>query len=120
MDYSGSLFKRKMESVRRYMRRERLSPELQKKVETVFAFLWERQKGRVDELLLEDLPEPMLDMVVAGKGHWLFLIPFFCGRSRSFVQDLVSLLQNQVLTVGELLVQKGEACSNMYFLMSVR
>ena len=101
------------------MRRERLSPELQQKVETVFGFLWERQRGRIDEDLLAELPEPMIDMVISGKAHWLFLIPFFRSRNASFIQDVVLLLQNQVLTFGEVLVRSGESCSNMYMLMSV-
>ena len=114
-----------MLAVNTFVRDANLKPELSAQIRNYFEYsLSKRNNGLstydADEILGELSSALKNDVIMHVEADLIESIPFFKGKSRSFVADCIQLFQPMVVQEGDFIIKEGTAADEMYFLIKGR
>lgn len=116
LDVTSAHYKHKVDSILKYLRVRQIQPEVRNKVTDYFNFLWERQKGRLENKILGPLPPSLREKINRGRRSALLQIPFFQRRDMTFVDAVVTSLEPQILNFGEFLCIRNQPVDALFIL----
>ncbi len=108
-----------LEKLSALSRMRKLPPDLQKRLREYYEYVWTKRMGYDESEFLKDLPKSLQGEVSKYlKKDIIEKIPFFSDASSSFIESIALNLKPLVLTPGDILFHKGDAGSEMYFVLS--
>jgi len=114
-----------MEGVNIFIRDAKLPQQMGKRVRSFFEYsLQKRNNGLfnydADEILSELSAQLKNEIITWVERDLIERIPFFKGKSQSFVADCIQLFQPMVVHEGDFIIKEGAAADEMYFLIKGR
>jgi len=124
-DRQNKQVREKMLAVNTFIMDAKLKPELAAQIRNYFEYsLSKRSNGLstydADEILGELSSALKNDVITHVERDLIDSIPFFKGKSRSFVADCIQLFQPMVVQEGDFIIKEGTAADEMYFLIKGR
>ncbi len=112
----------KMIQVNTFVRETRLPPALGKRVRRYFEYSISRKKhglfGYDADVILQELSNTLrTDVLCFVESDLIKSIPFFEGKSPTFIANAIQLLRPVVVQAGEYIIKEGSASDEMYFLI---
>ena len=124
-DRQNKQVREKMLAVNTFIMDAKLEPELAIQVRSYFEYsLSKRNNGLstydADEILSELSSSLKNDVITHVEADLISSVPFFKGKSRSFVADCIQMFQPMVVQEGDFIIKEGTAADEMYFLIKGR
>lgn len=112
----------KMIQVNTFVRETRLPPVLGKRVRRYFEYSISRKKhglfGYDADVILQELSNSLrTDVLCFVESDLIKSIPFFEGKSPTFIANTIQLLRPVVVQESEYIIKEGSASDEMYFLI---
>ncbi|KNC56451.1 cyclic nucleotide-gated olfactory channel [Thecamonas trahens ATCC 50062] len=111
--------KKKMDIVNLWMRHKGIAPGLQARIRSYYEYLWQRQAGLNDNIILMDFPEHLRALVSDDLNkNILREVPMFkaLNNAEPFIQALMSALRPEIYTPGDYIVRENEMGQSMFFI----
>ena len=118
LETDSAEFNVRVEEVRSYLQKHRLSYELESRCDDFHRYLWTAHTGSADEdAFLDELPCTLQgDIVEQTRAKHIRDCPFFDVFSNDVVKSLALCLQPKVYCAGDLVVHAGDYGQSMFFL----
>ncbi|KAI4470520.1 cyclic nucleotide-gated cation channel subunit a [Holotrichia oblita] len=112
-------FEHKITKMKIYLTGRHLSPALLTKVWEYYILLWKLQKGECLPILITEAPSYLKqDVMLHLFGYHLENHFLFAKTHKDFIRQLVTLFERRVFLPGNVVVEKGDMDSTMYFIHS--
>ncbi|KNC50997.1 cyclic nucleotide-binding protein [Thecamonas trahens ATCC 50062] len=115
---TGAKFRKKLDIVNLWMRYKGINPVLQQRIRNYYQYIWQRQAGLNDAIILSDLPLHLrADVSSDLNKDILRKVSLFekCG-DESFLQELTRKLKPEVYTPNDYIIREGDFGASMYFI----
>eukprot|EP00520_Triparma_pacifica_P006086 CAMPEP_0118657744 /NCGR_PEP_ID=MMETSP0785-20121206/14188_1 /TAXON_ID=91992 /ORGANISM="Bolidomonas pacifica, Strain CCMP 1866" /LENGTH=810 /DNA_ID=CAMNT_0006550695 /DNA_START=182 /DNA_END=2610 /DNA_ORIENTATION=- len=124
-DRQNKQIREKLECVNGFIRDAKLPQAMGKRVRNYFEYsLQKRNNGLfnydADEILSELSAQLKNEIITWVERDLIERIPFFKGKSQSFVADCIQLFQPMVVHAGDFIIKEGAAADEMFFLIKGR
>lgn len=99
-----------------FLRYRNVPPDVQHRIFAYYDYLWERRMGFDESKVLGDLPPTLREELSwILKEDLIHKVPFLHDASARLVRELTALLKPVVFIPGDLVVQRGERGTRMFF-----
>ena len=115
---TSAKFRKKLDIVNLWMRYKGINPILQQRIRNYYQYIWQRQAGLNDAIILSDLPLHLrADVSSDLNKDILRKVSLFekCG-DESFLQELTRKLKPEVYTPNDFIIREGDFGASMYFI----
>jgi CRP-like cAMP-binding protein len=117
LNKARSNFQRKIVTLRRYMEFKKFPHELCDRITRYNDYLWSRQRGVDEAVMLEGLPGPLrMEAAQFINGSIIESIPFFAECEKELKRSLLTVLKPAVFLPLDILIHAGESGREMYLL----
>ena len=108
-----------IEKLRALIKSRSLPPELHRKLRDYFTYIWQNRLGYDEADFLEKLPENLQhELNKHLKNEIVKKIDIFEGAGEDFIEEVAMFLEPELLTPGDLVFEKGDYGSALYFLVN--
>src|SRR3989442_10655386 len=98
-----------MNYINNFIRLRNIPFTLQEKIHRYYNYLWSRNKGMDESIVLRDLPSSLKTEVALFIHHEsLSKIPFFQGAEKSFINSVVKLFKHVIYAPDDYIINAGE------------
>jgi len=102
-----------------FLRYRKIPHGLQRRIYDYYTFLWERNLGYDEAIILSELPEPLrMEIAMAMKREFIEKVPLFRGASPLLLREIAVELRSALFTPGDYIFRAGEIGRHMYFISS--
>ena len=109
--------RKKLQIVRRYMRKSNLDASLVDKTMRYYDYLFSRQGGVDEEAIVDELPGPLRQgLAMHVNGTSIDAVPFFSLCDDTTKQLIVSILKPRVFLPDDIITNQGEVGTEMFFI----
>lgn len=117
MDIAKSQHSEKVERINTFLKYKSISPEIQKRVNNYYDYLWESRRGYNEASVIRELPISLKTMVSLQINREIIeKVPLFNGASKSFLKEIIMNLEPVIFTPGDYVIRSGEIGYEMYFI----
>lgn len=117
LDAQAQEFRKKIDAINEYMRFREIPEHLQNRVRSYFDYVWARNKGLDEQLILEELPQPLrVDLRLFLHRQVLETVPLFQGADSGFLNQIVMMLEPMVAAPGDYIIRFGDVGKEMFFI----
>lgn len=111
-------FKKKLEIVNLWMRYKGIKTELQDRIRNYYSYIWQRQAGLNDSIILDDMPPHLRSDVYNDlNGDILRRVDLFKPISDdAFLKTLTGKLKPEVYTPRDYIIREGDTGACMFFI----
>ena len=111
-------FQLQIEYTQSFMKRHRISSELNKRALQHFQYIWNRSKGVDESAILETLPSSLKgDIVLFMNKNLLQNVSWFKNKvSRGFIRSIATRLETHLFLANEVIFKKGDMGQHMFFI----
>ncbi len=121
IDVAKAQHREKVDRVNAFLRYKAIPAELQGKVNGYYGYLWETRRGYDEQVVLEDLPEPLkVSVSLHINKEMIERVPIFEQASEELIKDIIMNLTPVVFCPGDSVVTVGEVGFDMYFISKGR
>jgi hypothetical protein len=116
LDYTSTVFRMKIDALRRFMEYRQIPPFLQSRIDRYYDYQWAQTKGFDEVAIINDLPNSIgLDVSLYLYRDMIMKVPLFEAAEATFIRSLVMQLRPTSYPNHEFIVRKGEVGREMYF-----
>ena len=121
-DQQNKQMREKMIQVNTFIRETKLPSQMRSRVRRYFEYSLSRKQNGLfgydaDEILQELSNGLRTEVICYVESELIKCIPFFEGKSPTFIANTIQLLRPVVVQKGEFIIQEGSASDEMYFLI---
>jgi len=117
MDIAKSQHSEKVERINTFLKYKNINPDIQKRVNNYYDYLWESRRGYNEASVIQELPISLKTMVSLQINREIIeKVPLFNGASKSFLKEIIMNLEPVIFTPGDYVIRAGEIGYEMYFI----
>ncbi|MCX7420396.1 MAG: cyclic nucleotide-binding domain-containing protein [Planctomycetia bacterium] len=117
IDQAQTHYHSSLDRLSNFLRYRKIPMELQQQIFEYYSFLWERNLGYDEAVILSELPESLrVEIAVAMKREFIEKVPFFQGASPQLVREIAIELRPVLFRPGDDIFRKGEIGRHIYFI----
>lgn len=117
IDVAKTQYKEKLDKMNAFMKYRNLPPDLQKKINNYYNYLWETRRGYDESTVLEDLSAPLkVSVSLFLNKDIIEKVPFFENAGDDLIKEVIMNLRPVVFTPGDYIVRAGELGFDMFFI----
>lgn len=117
IDVAKGAHKEKVERINSFLKYKNISPELQKRVNNYYDYLWETRRGYNEESVVDEFPVSLKTQISLQMNKDLISkVPIFKEAPDSFLKEVILNLKPVIYTPGDYIMIAGEVGYEMYFI----
>jgi voltage-gated potassium channel len=117
IDLAKAHYQANLERLSTFLNYRKIPADLQHRIYTYYAYLWENRLGYDETAILSELPVSLrTEVSLVLKREFIEKVPFFQGASQELIRGIALELQPLVFTPGDDIVRAGEIGRHMYFI----
>ena len=110
-------FNLKVVMLNEYMDLKAFPKALRLRITRYYDYMWSRQRGVDEDIILNDLPSPLrMEVQMFVNGAIIRSIPFFQNVEEDLMRRLLSILRPAVFLPGDYIIKQGEFGQEMFLL----
>jgi voltage-gated potassium channel len=117
IDQAQAHYHASLDRLSNFLRYRKIPVELQRQIFEYYSFLWERNLGYDEAVILSELPEVLrIEIAMAMKREFIEKVPFFHGASPQLVREIAVELRPVLFRPGDDIFRAGEIGRHIYFI----
>ncbi|MDE5068061.1 MAG: ion transporter [Trichodesmium sp. St16_bin4-tuft] len=117
LDAAQARYREKLHQIKTYMRENKISPKLQKKIRDYYQYKWIENRDIRDYYIVEELPHPLkTKLALQLHKEVIEKVPIFQGSTSHFVEEIVIALKPEIVPPNEYIIREGNLGNEMYFI----
>lgn len=117
IDVAKTQYKEKLEKINTFLKYRDIPPQMQRKINEYYNYLWESRRGYDESNVLQDLPMALKISVSLFLNRGIIeKVPIFEHASEDIIREIIMNLTPGVFTPGDNIVTAGEIGYDMYFI----
>ncbi len=117
IDQAQAHYHASLDRLSNFLRYRKIPLEMQRQIFEYYSFLWERNLGYDEAVILSELPEVLrIEIAMAMKREFIEKVPFFHGASPQLVREIAVELRPVLFRPGDAIFRAGEIGRHIYFI----
>jgi len=117
LDVARANYQKRMEEINVFLRARRVPAELQTRVRSYYAYLWETRKSISSVSIIDELPHTLgMEILLFLNKTILEKVSLFRNAKEVFIREIVQRLRPMVFLPNDYIIRQGEYGDCMYFL----
>jgi voltage-gated potassium channel len=117
LDLPRKHYLERAEQIRAFMQYRRIPLALQRRISEYYTYLWAKQMGYDENLVLADLPLNLrTELSLFLKRDVIEKVPLFHDTNEEFIRDIAHHIRQTLVMPGDFVFRKGDVAESMYFI----